>query len=111
MRWTTGDHSNICAKLADVTGERAYRAAQKARIEQWLVAEASHMLHRQVLGKPLEVRLRAYAVSAMLDTMLLHWRDVPGPVQRATLQATVEISGRLRVKPEDNIAAKGTAPW
>lgn len=84
-------------------GERAYQAAEKIRAEKWLVAEASWTLTGPAALDDFDGQLRAHAVTSLLDTMLLHWHDVPEPVRKDTLKACREISGRLKTPPERRI--------
>jgi hypothetical protein len=72
-----------------MTGERAYQAAMKIKTEKWLLCEAAWKAHdeqpdrRTVLGYP-EV---SWTVAGLLQTMLLHWRDLPEQVRYDALKA------------------------
>lgn len=81
-------------EAARMAGERAYRAAMKIKCEKWLMSEATWKAHetqpdgRTILGYP-EV---TYRVTALLQTMLLHWRDLPEQLRNEALKASSRIT-------------------
>lgn len=77
-----------------MAGERAHRAAEKLKIEKWLVTEAMYKAHERLPSG--NTVLGNYEVSDSVGSMLwmigLHWRDLPEQVRHQVLKTAHKIT-------------------